>query len=81
MIDKNIGVCVECGSEYLKSASEMKELCPECAHILYGYENCKHVFKDGKCIKCLWTKQRSKYIKSLLENEDFASERKSCNRK
>lgn len=34
MTDKEIGVCVECGSEYLKATSQMKELCPECTHLL-----------------------------------------------
>lgn len=61
------GICIECGSEYLKSKSKMKELCPECAYILYGYENCKHIFKNGKCIKCLWNGQKSDYIKALSE--------------
>ncbi len=37
-------ICVECGSEYLASASKMMELCPECASVLYGYDNCKHIF-------------------------------------
>lgn len=45
----------------------MKKLCPECASILYGYEFCKHIFKDGKCIKCSWDGQRSDYFKSLLD--------------
>lgn len=38
-----INICAECGSEYLKSSSEMSELCPQCASILYEYENCKHI--------------------------------------
>ncbi|SFC69836.1 hypothetical protein [Ruminococcus albus] len=47
------GICDECGSEFLISASKMKALCPECSHILYGYENFAHVFKNGRCEKCL----------------------------
>lgn len=67
MIEEVIGVCVECDSKYLKSTSKMQALCPECAHILYGYENCVHSFQDGKCIYCLWNGNQSEYIKSLLE--------------
>ncbi len=66
MGNRDIGNCVECGSKYLKITSKMMALCPECASILYGYENCKHVFKDGKCKKCLWNGSRSDYIKYLL---------------
>ena len=67
MSEQEINICVECNSKYLKSISKMRELCPECAYILYGYNNCKHIFKDGKCIICLWNGNRSEYIKSLLE--------------
>lgn len=62
-----IGICAECGSQFLKSSSKMKGLCPECAFILYGYENCKHIFKNGKCIKCFWNGNRSDYIKSISD--------------
>ena len=62
-----IGTCAECGSEFLKSKSKMEELCPECAYWLYGYENCKHIFKDGKCTICLWNGNKSDYIKSLSD--------------
>lgn len=64
-----IRICDECGSEYLASTSKMASLCPECAHVLYGYENCKHIFKDGKCTLCLWDGSRSDYIKSLKQDE------------
>ena len=67
MTDKEISICTECDSEYLKSASKLKALCPECAHLLYGYDNCKHIFKDGKCINCLWNGHKSDYIKSLMK--------------
>ncbi len=66
---ESIGICDECGSKFLKSSSEMSSLCPECAHILYGYENCDHVFKHGKCVKCLWNGKHSKYIKKLIEKQ------------
>ena len=62
-------ICDECGSEYLESTSQMTALCPECSHILYGYQNCNHNFKDGKCIFCFWDGSRSKYIHSLITND------------
>lgn len=65
MIREEIGICVECGSEFLKSKSKMASLCTECAHVLYGYEKCDHIFEKGQCIKCLWNGQQSEYVKSL----------------
>ena len=65
-----IAICDECGSEYLASKSTMVSLCPECAHVLYGYENCDHEFKDGKCTLCLWDGSRSDYINKLLKNSE-----------
>ena len=62
-------VCDECGSKFIKAKSKMMSLCPECAHILYGYENCNHQFKDGKCELCHWDGSRSDYIKKLVEND------------
>lgn len=63
MDEKEIIICDECGSEFLKTTSKMNRLCPECAHILYGYPNCNHVFKNGKCIYCFWSGKKSEYIK------------------
>ena len=68
-LNKNVKVCDECGSEYLASSSKMLSLCPECAHVLYGYENCKHEFKDGKCTLCLWDGSKSEYIESLRKKD------------
>ena len=34
----------------LYTSSQMMGLCPECAHILYGYPNCDHHFQDGRCV-------------------------------
>ena len=56
---KTISTCDECGSEYITSTSEMVDLCPECSSILYGYDNCNHIFKNGICIKCHWNGNRS----------------------
>ena len=60
----DIAVCDECGSRFRRSASAMTGLCPECADVLYGYENCPHIFRDGICIKCLWDGSKSDYIRS-----------------
>ena len=68
-MEKDIGICDECGSEFLLSSSKMRSLCPECAHILYRYENCSHVFKNGRCQKCLWVGRMSEYIKNIKENQ------------
>src|ERR1700755_3204506 len=38
--------CDECGSDYFPDASPMAALCPECAHYLYGYQNCAHAFAN-----------------------------------
>lgn len=65
MNDKEVEICVECGSEYFKSKSKMKSLCPECTHVLYGYENCKHNLENGRCINCFWNGQQSEYIKRI----------------
>ena len=62
-------ICDECGSEFLKSSSEMMTLCPECAHILYGFLNCSHVFKNGRCIHCRWDGSRSEYIKQFIRDD------------
>ena len=62
---KEINVCTECKSEYYAHTSKMTSLCPECAHVLYGYENCDHQFRDGRCIKCLWDGSVSEYIKKF----------------
>ena len=65
MNEKLTAVCDECGSEFFTNASKMSNLCPECAHYLYGYPNCRHVFKNGRCIRCGWDGSESDYIKRL----------------
>ena len=57
--------CNECGSLYYANASKMDSLCPECSFYLYGYENCKHEFINGRCKKCYWDKSTSNYIEKL----------------
>ena len=67
--DKNIKICDECGSEFFAPQSKMESLCPECAHVLYGYENCNHVFENGKCTLCLWDGSESEFIRSLKNEQ------------
>ena len=62
---KKISKCAECGSQYIASKSKMTSLCPECAHLMYGYDNCKHVFKKGRCTRCHWDGSYSEYTKGL----------------
>ena len=68
-----ISFCDECGSIFLRSASKMEYLCPECSHILYGYENCKHEFINGRCSKCLWDGSSS-YIRKIMHCSDPQAE-------
>ena len=62
-------VCSECESEFFKEASEMKGLCPECAHYLYGYQNCVHQFINDRCIKCYWNGCSTDYINKLKNSK------------
>lgn len=66
--EKELYVCDECGSLFYKKVSEMESLCPECAHILYGYPNCAHHFQNSRCVNCYWGGSKSKYIKHLELN-------------
>jgi len=58
-------VCDECESEFYEDSSTMKNLCPECAHLLYGYANCKHEFQNGRCVKCYWDGNSSEYLREI----------------
>ncbi len=69
MDNNKYAICDECNSRFLKSSSKMESLCPECAHIMYGYTNCEHVFRNGRCVHCDWNGNRSEYIKILLRRE------------
>ena len=60
-------ICTECESKYFKDSSEMKRLCPSCAHKLYGYPSCEHEFENGNCKKCGWDGNISKFIKKNLK--------------
>lgn len=68
-----INICDECESEYYAQASKMQSLCPECAHLLYGYEKCEHKFRDGKCVYCGWDGGKSEFLASLRkQNEELS---------
>jgi hypothetical protein len=46
----------------------MKGLCPECAHILYGYPHREHACDAaGVFGACGWNQSRPRYIEKLLE--------------
>ncbi len=60
-----ITVCDECNSEFYTDSSVMKNLCPECAHYIYGYENCFHEFVNKHCVKCYWNGNSTEYINTL----------------
>lgn len=54
--------CDECGSPFFKDSSTMMGLCPECAHVLYGYPPCVHSFDDvGICTRCGWDPKPTKW--------------------
>ncbi len=61
-----ISTCDECQSDFYLKTSQMFSLCPQCAHILYGYENCSHIFKNERCIICHWDGSQSEYINNKL---------------
>ena len=63
-------VCAECASPYLAMRSGMAELCPECAHRLYGLPPCEHEFANGHCRRCHWNGSQSAYIRTGAELED-----------
>ena len=62
---RKVSKCEECGSYYFRDLSCLTDLCLECAHVIYGYEQCTHSFVDGRCSRCYWDGSTSKYIKRL----------------
>lgn len=62
--------CDECESDYFVAKSPMASLCPECAHILYNYPNCSHIFENNRCIICYWDGKTSEYIDGLKKKEN-----------
>lgn len=57
--------CDECGSGFFASASHMANLCPECAHHLYGYPACDHTLVAGRCETCGWDGSISPFVARL----------------
>ena len=68
-MNREIKICSECESEYYADSSKMMNLCPDCSHYLYVYQNCNHDFKNGRCLKCYWNGTSSKYIQGLKNKE------------
>jgi predicted RNA-binding Zn-ribbon protein involved in translation (DUF1610 family) len=66
--------CDECGSPFFAAASKMHALCPECAHHLYGYPSCDHVWDNDHCTQCGWNGSRSKYVRGLIRKATQSSE-------
>jgi hypothetical protein len=64
MTSREFRQCDECGSAYVAITSQMAKLCPECAHLLYGYPNCPHIFESGRCTSCGWDGSRSAFTAS-----------------
>ncbi len=62
--------CEECGSLYFGDSSRMMDMCPECSHLIYGYEPCVHVFVGKHCQKCYWDGSVSPYCQSLKKASD-----------
>lgn len=56
-----LSICDECKSELYADSQSLKSLCPNCAHHLYRYANCKHEFENDKCVKRYWNRNTSKY--------------------
>lgn len=58
------GACDECGSTFIRGRSQMSGLCAECAHQLYGYPACAHMFANGRCTQCGWDGSVSEFLKN-----------------
>jgi predicted RNA-binding Zn-ribbon protein involved in translation (DUF1610 family) len=69
MTERETKTCDECGSLFFSDASRMDRLCPECAHLLYGYETCDHTFTDGRCTRCGWDGSVSEYCRKLKRGD------------
>ncbi|MGL1900606.1 MAG: hypothetical protein OCC49_00630 [Fibrobacterales bacterium] len=60
--------CKECGSSFYHMSDSAEHICAECAHVLYGYKNCSHIFREGHCVLCFWDKSESEYVRHLKGN-------------
>jgi hypothetical protein len=61
--------CEECQSRYFAASSKVPDRCPECAHVLFYYPSCEHVFETPgqPCTRCGWDGSRSPYVRRVLE--------------
>ena len=67
-MNKEINTCKECKSDYFLKTSKRENLCPNCAHYLYGQKQCGHRFeKSERCTKCYWDGTFSERISALIE--------------
>ena len=66
-MDETHKTCDECGSTYVARTSQMTALCPECAHILYGYPPCNHIFAENRCTLCHWDGSVSDHVRGLKQ--------------
>ncbi|CAH0542930.1 hypothetical protein VMF7928_04308 [Vibrio marisflavi CECT 7928] len=73
---ENLSTCDECGSAFVTSKSQMRHLCPECSHYLYGYKNCSHMMNNGECLICQWDGSTSPYIENLKVSVERLQQRK-----
>ena len=71
MSNRATKACNECGSQFFPESSCMDALCPECAHILYGYPACAHTFADGRCSKCHWDRSPMAISGRLFQGDAF----------
>ncbi len=72
--NQNVKTCDECESLFLFKASVMSELCPECSHLIYSYENCQHVFANDRCSKFYWDGSASDFSKKIKTNQGFKTD-------
>ena len=69
VMKEGLKICDECESEYLGESSPMMNLCPNCSHFLYGYENCNHRFENDRCVYCHWNGNISEYVAKLKKSK------------
>ncbi|HLC49285.1 MAG TPA: hypothetical protein VJI96_02805 [Candidatus Andersenbacteria bacterium] len=67
---KDTTTCDECGSLFFVGSSQMSNLCPNCAHLLYGKESCVHSFVGSRCSLCYWDGSVSAYGQTLVSNNE-----------
>jgi predicted RNA-binding Zn-ribbon protein involved in translation (DUF1610 family) len=64
---EEVNVCNTCASEFFVHTSKMKNICPECAHLIYNHKRCFHKFENERCSKCYWNGKTSAYALKLKQ--------------